>query len=738
MDLTRVGPLKRPGGYGSLIGLCLILLALVYCGRTHRTFASEPERVGYPWDWSHEHVVFSNTDDLEVSALVQKDPRAFHQWMRRNQALSQQARDGMRAPISFETFLRPDETRFRRDTMEPRRGPEPWRWERTRAFDRDWGASLGATHFSNIANSVPLYPAKYTFNINATPSCTNDYVAFPTGAQSKTSTNALNPNGQAAIVGYNNLYSTQGSPGGFCNQNGPTVAWAYINAACPATMSNDAILSSPVTSGDGKKVAWVTAAGNVQILTIGTGGGSTALAPICIGGSDGSALQSVQLGNMKHRPTSGVSLSQIFVDYNSDSAYVGDNDGFLHKITPFFTASGALTEVTTPAWQAVHAYSVGTFIVDSNGFIEECTGSSGLGDSGVAQPHWSTTVGATTIDGLLITWTNEGSGGGWPVYVTGTSAHQDNNMLSSPVFDFVSKNIFVGDQNGSLYYVLDPGTSTAVGSCANGQTLYPCLGKPGTTSGIAAGGGGQMDCVTATPNATCLVMSDHQGFTDSVIVDSSNSLVIAQFSNADGTNATVEQTNTSLGVFHSTTLAGQTNLSYHEGTFDNNYFSNPTTGFFYVCGPSTGNTTELYRVGFTNTSGTIALGAVNGTPFPITTTGGMGNCSPVTEIYNTATSTDWLFLSVDNHGVTAACANQSCVMSFVLGSSMVSAVNSTYVPSTGNLNGTGGIIVDNVANTTTFPQASSIYFMPIASNLTCGDGSSNTGCGIKLTQSGLN
>jgi hypothetical protein len=191
-------------------------------------------------------------------------------------------------------------------------------------------------------------------------------------------------------------------------------------------------------------------------------------------------------------------------------------------------------------------------------------------------------------------------------------------------------------------------------------------------------------------------------------------------------------------VFHSTTLAGQVSLSYHGGFFDNNYFSNPMSGFFYVCGPdSTGHMTDLYRVGFTNTSGTIALGAVNGTPLQITTTNNSGNCSPLTEIFNTATSTDWLFLSVDNHGVTSTCNNQSCVMSFVLGSSMVTGVNSSYVPSA-NMNGTGGLIVDNVANTTSFPQASSIYFMPIANNLTCGDGTSGTGCGIKLTQSGLN
>ena len=36
-----------------------------------------------------------------------------------------------------------------------------------------------------------------------------------------------------------------------------------------------------------------------------------------------------------------------------------------------------------------------------------------------------------------------------------------------------------------------------------------------------------------------------------------------------------------------------------------------------------------------------------------------------------------------------------------------------------------------------FNNASSIYLMPTQSNLTCGDGTSNTGCALKLTQAGL-
>jgi hypothetical protein len=518
-----------------------------------------------------------------------------------------------------------------------------------------------------------------------------------------------------------------------------------------------------VISLDGTEVAWVTSTGKVQIVTYGTGatiaGGDESVSnPVCIGsvlsGGDGASLQSVTLANAVHNPTS-VSVSAIFVDYNSDSAYVGDNDGYLHKISPFFTATGALQEITTPAWQPSYAYSVGALIVDSNGFIEQCTTA---GTSGTSQPPWGTVWQSTSPrDGGAngVTWTNMGSGGGWPVYVTGSSSNIDSVALNGPIFDIVSSNVFVGDRNGSLYYVLDPPSSTVVGSCANGYSLYPCLGSPGTPTPITPAAGVQTDCADNVNGFnTCLVMSNQQGFIDSVAVDSSDSLVIMQFSNADGHNAAVEQTNTSLGVFNSATLAGQLNIAYHSGDFDNNYFNNPTTGYYYVCGPdSDGMETDLYRVGFTSAAGAITLGSVNGTPLKLTTSGNSGNCSPLTEIYNTSTAIpkDWLFFSLDNNGkfpsATMGCADGSCVLSFRLedttgfmSDQMVTGPHNIYGSGDGGIagmNGTGGMIVDNEADVVTYGQASSIYFMPVANDLTCGDGTSGTGCAVKLTQAGL-
>ena len=173
----------------------------------------------------------------------------------------------------------------------------------------------------NATNAAPMYPAKYTFSVNQNPNCTSDYVVFSTGAKGTNSGGNPTP----SIAAFNELYASQagGLPAGFCSTTGPSVAWAYLNVTCATstTTSNDPIISSPVISSDGTKVAWVTASGVVQILTIGTVGsnGSSATNPGCIETHGGTAttpnnavLNSVTLVNAKGgTKTSGVSLSNF-------------------------------------------------------------------------------------------------------------------------------------------------------------------------------------------------------------------------------------------------------------------------------------------------------------------------------------------------------------------------------------------------------------------------------------------
>ena len=62
----------------------------------------------------------------------------------------------------------------------------------------DWSIPLGT---GIVAPN--MFPAKYSFDINATPNCANDYVVFGLNVAGATP-------GQANLVGVNNLYS--GSP----------------------------------------------------------------------------------------------------------------------------------------------------------------------------------------------------------------------------------------------------------------------------------------------------------------------------------------------------------------------------------------------------------------------------------------------------------------------------------------------------------------------------------------------
>ena len=182
---------------------------------------------------------------------------------------------------------------------------------------------------------------------------------------------------------------------------------------------------------------------------------------------------------------------------------------------PFFTATGPLQEVTTPAWRALHSYNVGDLIVDSNGFIEECTQA---GTSGAGQPSWNDPWGGTTTDGLLAIWTNQGSGGGWPVYVSGSSTRAAENRQREFVgacFMISSRRISLSATRMEAFTTFGVWRFTAVGPCANGAHSYPCVGAPGTTSGIATGGDGQMDCSTdlsGESGPTCMVVSNNRGF----------------------------------------------------------------------------------------------------------------------------------------------------------------------------------------------------------------------------------
>jgi hypothetical protein len=573
------------------LGLCLVgmTFAIALSSSPRASGQSELARLGLPQDWSHRHVVFSNPPTLPTLLAIRQDPRLLHQWLKFN----------VHGRINHQAAQEPEVFDRERD-----RDPETEKGV-------DWSVTLGiaGTHLP-----ISMYPAKYSFDIKAPPDCTNDFVVFPTFSGGSAT--------QATIVAYNQLYSTQGSVGGFCNHNGPSVKWAYRTRG-------GAIRSSPVLSLDGKKVAWVTAGGgNVKVLTIGTTGsnGASVTAPAVPGTGNNAVDRTVILNGARN-----VSASSLFVDYTADVAYVGDDGGVLHKLTGVF--GGTLAEVTT---------------------------------------------------------------GGWPITVSSATAH-----LTGPVFDLVTKNIFVANNLGHLFYVRETGSTS--GACASGAP--PCLGS------------------------TVITFASGAAIVDPPIVDSSTGRVFTEIGNADGLTAELLQADTALGSVVRVVAGRQDANVLRTGAFDNNYFTNVSTGFFYFCGKNFANSRPtLFRIGF-NGAGVMSSAIDTATPVPLAT--GPSSCSPAAEIFNngSAPAKDWLFISVANHCAGAGGGIAGCIMSFDITSGMPAAASHAVA----ERSGTSGMVVDNVS---TAAQASSIYFTNQA-NGACGDGIATGGCAIKLTQSGL-
>ena len=263
-------------------------------------------------------------------------------------------------------------------------------------------------------------------------------------------------------------------------------------------------------------------------------------------------------------------------------------------------------------------------------------------------------------------------------------------------------------------------TFSTAGTCLAGSP--PCLGS-----------------TSFTPPSVHVV-------TDAPIVDPSTEKVFVFFGNNGAGNSAVLQSDVTLSATVQASLGTGTGHHLHSGAFDNTYFNgNGSVGFLYMCGSSSNSTPTLQRIGFSNTGSTFAnpVGTMKSTVDSATlaVATSSAECSPVTELFNPsapAASQDQIFLGVQTLGVGSGCGGNGCVMSVnVTSASTLSIANSFAV-----VGGPSGIIVDDTASTSTYPQASSLYFSSQGNStvaLPCGSASTTgVGCAIKLTQAGLN
>lgn len=288
-----------------------ILLAISAFAQTRKV---ESRHIGLPQDWSQQHFVFTERGDRRASLSELVNPRAI---------IARLAR--ARARASF------------RDSL-----GGGGKWNRPVARKKphvDWAVDLGATMTPNT------YPAKYSFDINATPDCVNDYVVY-----------GLNTAGiasQANLIGLNYLYS--GGTDGICNNlagNGTSakVYWAY---AVP-----NAIQTSTVISLDGTKIAflesgtpatfhvlaWKANDGAVAAPTTPT---PTSSAPV----SGTGEMTSLSLSLCGGFPST---VSSPYVDYGNDVAYIANDNGCLFRIKDVFcTTATCISNPVAPSFDLV-------------------------------------------------------------------------------------------------------------------------------------------------------------------------------------------------------------------------------------------------------------------------------------------------------------------------------------------------------------------------------------------------
>ncbi len=281
--------------------------------------ATAPSHTGFPQDWSQQHIVFSRDGLAQHPDLIYREPRVLQQAMQRWQA------------PNFGAFEGSEPTSAGVDNSGPH---------------RDWNFTLGARVFTNV------YPAKFSFNTGAPPDCTNDYVVFGLNV---TSTGAT-----ANLVALNNLYVDPAGTGLCVNPithvglTAPTVLFAYD----VTTMTGGKVETSPVLSEDGTKIAFVEnipasagppaikAQSIFHVLTWTPGGtiGAAAAPPTNPPPPALPLWASVPLPSVS---ANNDLTSSPWIDYGTDTAYVGSASGYVYEITGVFHGTPTLV---TPPW----------------------------------------------------------------------------------------------------------------------------------------------------------------------------------------------------------------------------------------------------------------------------------------------------------------------------------------------------------------------------------------------------
>jgi len=646
------------GGTRWRLALLYVLIVLAAPASAEGQPSPAPRPRGYPYDWSHHHLIFSQPRSPETARRLEHDPRYLIQQSWRNR----QVRTG-----SVREYMQSLDLIARQLAATPARNGSGK--GKSSKLTGDWSINLG----SGAKVGAGRYPAKFSFDPNAAPDCTNDFVVFNTGKPGASS--------QASVIAFNKLYVNTCA-------GAPAVYWAYNTGG---TITNSVVLSM-----DGSQIAFIHSgvAASLVILKWKAGQGTSASTPASPNGTTYISTTSPStFVSCKSNPANACQLnlafannnsdtnSSPFADYSNDAIYVGDDIGMVHKFSGVF--NGTPAEVLTSPWPAAaRTQSVLTSPVLDSGVSP---GMIYVGESNPTPPQALDAIDIST--GQLTRSTALG--------------RNTVDIADAPIVDSSSGKIYVGVGNdgsgNSAVFLLNRGF--------NNMTV-PSKAPVGTAS-----------------QTTPLPLYD--GAFDNTYFNSASGTGNLYVCGNTGGNPTVYQapiTASGFGTVHAgpalasatTTCAPITevyNVNASGGPFDWIFTSVQASGSITGCSSSACVMSFVVTAWQSNTAYTLNQTILdsNLNIQKITTAGTSGTTAPVWNTNPNGTTADG----------TAVWKNQGAM------STSASARVAT--------GGTSGIIIDNTSSAT---GASQVYYSTLTS-ATCATSGTSGGCAVQASQAGL-
>jgi len=562
-------------------------------------FARPDGSVPVPMDWSSKHVVFTAGFTPKQAATMWNEPRAYAEWLLHGNAPA-------------------DSGLVRRRRRRPRR-------QSRGKMRRDWAISLGT---GGVAQGMS--PAKYSFDVNATPSCSSDFVVFPI--------NAPTGNTRANVVGTFTGEPTSGQTTSITitPTGGTMVTLTLTSSATSNTAQNFEVSATAATDA-----ANLAAAINRNLI-------STALDRI-VAVASGDTVTVYAL-----TPGSGVTLTDAYTLTNfSWGTVTAGTNGAQANIVAFnqlYSGSGtSLCNLSNPEFIFSYASGVGPVATspglslggteisyvenDPNigAILHVLTFGSGSTEYGTSASCASNNNGGTTLPTCATNPVIPGSTSGSTATdfmlplglvaanaATGVAGAADS--FSSPFTNYANDTTYVGDNNGYLYAI----TSTFNGTPAYAGGSFPVQVSASPTSATPTGVTATATTVTVTVTNSLSIgelvtiagvtANGNCSAADAPAINGTQTVIAAGLSGTQFEfNAVIPTATTGAGC----TTTGATIIPV------SNFLSVPVvdggdTGNIFV-GDSSSNLYELTSAGATaatalalGVKGTTNLGAING------------------------------------------------------------------------------------------------------------------------------